>query len=131
MLGWAITVGYFAISAVTYIKVLPVCYRRKLKEENRLYPSIREHNEVTSRESAIYMSAWRALIWVYPLLLEGPARKLHEYAWKPITEEKERIARLAQDRDDWYEKSLNSTDPKERRMSRDIWKVLDETLKGE
>lgn len=129
MIFWLITLGYFAISAVTYVKILPGIYRRQLKQENARYPML--NNEGSAREAAIFMAAWRAGFWLYPLLLEGPVRKMNAYAWKPITEEKERIARLKEDRDDWYGKSLNNPDPEIRRMALDLVKVLDETLKRE
>lgn len=129
MLGWLITVSYFVISGITYIKILPDNYRRARAnaEKDFLYEYNIEHY---ARVGGVLSAGTKALFWVYPWFIETPLRKLNAYAWKPIEEEKERRRRLEQDRDDWYKKSLNSTDPEERRMSRDIWKVLDETLKG-
>lgn len=133
MIFWLTILGYFSISAVTYVKILPGIYRRKLKQENKEYPGgyLMGLNERNSREAAVFMSAWRALLWVYPLLFEAPLRKMNAYVWKPITEEEERIARLKEDRNDWYGKSLNNPDPETRRMARDIVKVLDDVLKRE
>jgi hypothetical protein len=127
--GWLIAFAYVAVGVITYIRMVPVCYRRRLAKEKESY---RDLGEQWARESAPIMAGWRAALWPYAVFHELVARRINAYAWRPVEVEAERRKRLQQDREDWRGRSYDqSLPPDQRRMAADIVTTLDDILRRE
>ena len=129
MIALLVIAAYVAIGVATYVRMLPVCYRRSLAKETSNYESL---SEQWARESAPLMAGWRATLWPYAIFHELVARRINAYAWRPVEEDAERRERLKQDREDWRRRSYDHALPLEqRRMAADIVTTLDDILHRE
>ena len=109
MSSFLIIGAYLALSALTYIRMIPICYRRAMAN-NRVreadYPRLWER---WSRGEALFMAGWRAALWPYALFHELVVVTIHKQAWKPVVEERARHDRLVKDRDEWRQRERMGT----------------------
>lgn len=121
--------AYLAVAVMVYIRMVPVCYRRKIADKEFMFD---DTNERYARESAPLMAGWRAVLWPYAVIYESVVRKVNAAAWRPIVDAQKRHARLVEDRDTWQARARDhSTSPEQRRMASDIVTTLDDILRRE
>lgn len=116
MIGWGITIAYFAAG---------LFYARHLVSRwSRDPDSLSSDGDSFERTSSALGALGLGLVWPFV----GTFDVLKAWLWKPSDRYAARIEQLRKDRDEWREREWAAATEEERAMARDIRKTLDDIL---